>query len=65
MEQALTVDEAAKACQVPVATMAQWRRKNIGPPWYKSGKYVRYRPTAIEKWMKEQEDEQTQRRKSA
>lgn len=65
MEKLLTAEEAAAACRVPPATLAQWRRKRKGPPWFKPGKWVVYRESAVEAWMKQQEDQQTERREPA
>lgn len=65
MEKLLTTDEAATACRVPAATLAQWRRKKKGPDWFRSGKYVVYPESSIEAWIKEQMKQAAEQRKSA
>ncbi|MEY9990700.1 putative DNA-binding transcriptional regulator AlpA [Streptomyces sp. V4I8] len=38
-----------------VETVYQWRRKRIGPPGFRVGRYIRFNPAAVKAW----EDEQT------
>ncbi|MGM0345865.1 helix-turn-helix domain-containing protein [Streptomyces sp. Adlamb9] len=37
-----------------VDTVYQWRRKRIGPPGFRVGRYLRYDPTAVRAWVTEQ-----------
>lgn len=39
---------------LPEATLAQWRHRNIGPRYLKIGKHVRFRRSDVEAWLAEQ-----------
>jgi excisionase family DNA binding protein len=41
---------------IPVATLYQWRQKEIGPPAVRLGKHIRYRPEAVQDWLRSQEE---------
>lgn len=45
------VAELAAYLGVPVNTIYAWRSKGYGPPGRKIGKYVRYLPADVEKWV--------------
>ena len=47
----LTVDELAIYLGVPVATLYAWRYKQEGPPGFRVGRYIRYRPTDVQQWI--------------
>lgn len=36
---------------IPVQTLANWRWRGEGPPWFKLGRHVRYRLADVEKWL--------------
>lgn len=36
---------------IPVQTLANWRWRAEGPPWFKLGRHVRYRWSDVEKWL--------------
>ncbi|MCH7581539.1 MAG: helix-turn-helix domain-containing protein [Acidobacteria bacterium] len=52
----LTVDELAVYLGVPVATLYQWRYRREGPPGFRVGRYIRYRPTDVQQWIERQLD---------
>jgi len=52
----LTVDELAIYLGVPVATLYQWRYRREGPPGFRVGRYIRYRPTDVQQWIERQLD---------
>ena len=54
-----TPDEAAERIGISKATLAFWRTKGDGPPFFYAGRHVKYREAAIAKWEEEQEAEQT------
>ncbi|WBO64868.1 helix-turn-helix transcriptional regulator [Streptomyces camelliae] len=37
-----------------VDTFYQWRRKRIGPPGFRVGRYLRFDPAAVRAWVTEQ-----------
>ncbi|MBZ4323758.1 helix-turn-helix domain-containing protein [Streptomyces huiliensis] len=37
-----------------VETVYQWRRKRIGPPGFRAGRYLRFDPAAVRAWVAEQ-----------
>lgn len=46
-----TIEDLASYLRVPVQTLYQWRRKNIGPPARKCGRHLRYDPAAVHRWV--------------
>lgn len=48
--------EVAAYLGVPVATLAQWTYRSVGPKSIKVGRHVRYRWSDVEKFL----DQQTQ-----
>lgn len=36
-----------------VETVYQWRRKRIGPPGFRVGRYLRFDPAAVRAWVTE------------
>jgi excisionase family DNA binding protein len=51
------IKELADYLGVPEQTIYQWRTKGYGPVGHRIGKYVRFRPEDVERWV----DEQTER----
>ncbi|MER7787925.1 helix-turn-helix domain-containing protein [Streptomyces sp. NPDC097640] len=49
----LTPDDIADLFEVPLETVYQWRKKRIGPPGFRIGKYVRYDPADIRRYVRE------------
>ncbi|MGY4960294.1 helix-turn-helix domain-containing protein [Streptomyces sp. 900105245] len=49
----LTPDDIAEMFEVPKETVYQWRKKRVGPPGFRVGKYVRYDPAAVRDWVAE------------
>lgn len=47
--------EVAQYLGVPVATLANWRHRNAGPPNYRVGRHVRYRMSDVEQWLEQQQ----------
>ena len=45
--------EAASILRVEVETLADWRFHRIGPPYVKTGRLVRYRPSDLEQWIRD------------
>jgi len=41
--------------KVAVTTLRQWRARHLGPPGFAVGGTVRYRKSAVERWLAEQE----------
>ncbi len=48
-----TVEDVAAFLQVPVQTLYSWRSRRSGPPARKVGKYLRYRPDDVVRWLDE------------
>ncbi|MFC4859170.1 helix-turn-helix transcriptional regulator [Actinophytocola glycyrrhizae] len=48
------IHELAAYLGVPKQTLYQWRTKGYGPPGRRIGKYVKYLPSEVEHWVKEQ-----------
>jgi DNA-binding transcriptional MerR regulator len=56
-----TEEELAEHLKVPTPTVKYWRSRGTGPKWFRAGKYVRYRESAIREWEAGQEDEASAR----
>ncbi len=54
-DEILTLDEVAQILKVPVGTLRKWRTNGEGPKGFRAGKYVRYRRSAVEQFVTEQE----------
>ncbi len=54
VDRLLTVEDLADYLGVPVATLYQWRYRREGPPGFRVGRYIRYRPTDVEAWIEHQ-----------
>lgn len=50
-----TVDDVAMYLGIPVQTLYQWRRKNVGPRGRRVGKHLRYDPEDVQAWFRSQE----------
>ncbi|MFJ9997867.1 helix-turn-helix transcriptional regulator [Streptomyces werraensis] len=51
----LTPEDLVTMFSLPsVETVYQWRRKRIGPPGFRVGRYLRYDPAAVRAWVTEQ-----------
>lgn len=55
MEKLLSVDEVAEILGVPKATIYRWRYIGTGPRGIPVGRYVRFRPAEVERWLSEVE----------
>ena len=51
----LDTKEAARMLGVSYSQLSRMRLEGKGPPSIKFGKIYRYRPEALEQWLKEQE----------
>ncbi|MFF7597261.1 helix-turn-helix domain-containing protein [Streptomyces mirabilis] len=51
----LTPEDLVTMFSLPsVETVYQWRRKRIGPPGFRVGRYLRFDPAAVRTWVTEQ-----------
>ena len=46
-----TVHDVAEFLRVPVQTLYSWRSQGYGPPARRVGKYLRYRPDDVMRWL--------------
>ncbi|TQL50579.1 excisionase family DNA binding protein [Ornithinicoccus hortensis] len=49
------IDDVALYLGVPRQTIYSWRQKNYGPPAIKVGKHLRWHPSTVIAWAKQQE----------
>jgi excisionase family DNA binding protein len=54
LDRLLTVEELADYLGVPFATIYAWRYRGEGPPGFRVGRHIRYRPTDVEAWIEHQ-----------
>ncbi|MGQ4478187.1 helix-turn-helix domain-containing protein [Streptomyces sp. SAS_276] len=47
----LTPDDIAEIFEVPKETVYQWRKKQVGPPGFRIGKYIRYDPADVRAYV--------------
>lgn len=52
-ERLLSRAEVAEYLNIPPRTLSTWAHKDSGPPYFKIGKHVRYRPMDVEEWLAE------------
>jgi len=52
-----TPAQLAERYGVSELTLTEWRYKGKGPRWFKAGKNVRYRKSAVDEWEAGQEAE--------
>ena len=57
MEPLLTPEELAEFLGVDIRTLYAWHANGNGPPVTRCGKYLRYRPEGVRRWMEENTDE--------
>jgi DNA-binding transcriptional MerR regulator len=48
-----SVQDVAAFLRVPVQTVYSWRSQGYGPPARRVGKYLRYRPDDVLRWVDE------------
>jgi len=54
-ESMITVDELAAMLHLVPGTLAKWRSRDFGPPWYYLGPtVVRYKRGEVLEWIREQ-----------
>jgi hypothetical protein len=46
----LSSEDVAERYQVPLRTVIGWRAKRTGPSYFRAGRYVRYRLSALLEW---------------
>lgn len=51
-----TIEEVAAYLKVPVNTIYQWRTKQYGPRAKKCGRYLRYEPDDVIRWVRDDKE---------
>ncbi|MGH3471300.1 MAG: helix-turn-helix transcriptional regulator [Nocardioidaceae bacterium] len=46
-----SVEDTARYLAVPMSTLYNWRCQRNGPPGYRIGRYLRYRPAEVKSWV--------------
>ena len=54
MDSTWSVQDVARYLAVPVNTLYQWRTRGYGPTGYRVGRWVRYEPAEVRRWLHEQ-----------
>jgi excisionase family DNA binding protein len=44
-------EEAAEYLRTPVATLAQWAYRGVGPEFFRTGRRVLYRKSDLDRWL--------------
>jgi len=57
-DELMTLEEVAEVFRVPPATVRKWRSNRDGPSGFRVGKYVRFRRSEVDKFIKKMEDRQ-------
>jgi predicted DNA-binding transcriptional regulator AlpA len=55
------VSDVAEFLGVPVKTVYMWRYQRTGPPAVRVGRFLKYRPSAVEQWLEDREREDARR----
>ena len=50
-ERLWSTDDVSAFLGVPVATLWQWRHLDTGPPAFKVGRWLRYDPDVVRRWL--------------
>jgi len=53
------VEDVATYLRVPVNTIYKWRRTGEGPPCFRVGKYLRFDPDDVRRWVDTRRDTDT------
>jgi len=53
LEPLLTESQTAERIAIPVSTLRYWRSTGEGPNFVKIGKYVRYDPSTLERFIQQ------------
>lgn len=53
----LSAEEVSQKLGVPVSTLYIWRHRKTGPPALRVGRYLRYRPGSLDRWIESLEDQ--------
>lgn len=53
MRKLLPPEEVADLLNIPVDLLYHWRYQRTGPPAIRVGKYLRYDPSELERWLAE------------
>ncbi len=53
LPQLLSVQQVAELLQVPVGTLYQWRFRREGPPSIRVGRFLRFDPEDVRRWLEE------------
>ena len=53
-ERMWTPTDVSDFLRVPVATLYRWRYLGHGPAAYRAGKHLRYLPSEVRAWLREQ-----------
>ena len=56
VEAEISAKEAAALCKVSLRTFRHWRTKSYGPPCFRVGGRLRYRPSEVMRWLGAQRD---------
>jgi excisionase family DNA binding protein len=51
--QLLSVQQLSDLLQVPVGTIYQWRFRREGPPSIRVGRFLRFDPEDVHRWLQE------------
>lgn len=54
-DELLTLQEVAAMLKVPVTTLRKWRTGGTAPRGFRLGKYVRFRRSSVEAFIREKE----------
>lgn len=57
LERMLTEREVASLLGVSHRTVQDWRRRGVGPPFWKMGRSVRYATSDLQQWLETQQKE--------
>jgi excisionase family DNA binding protein len=58
-DEILTTDEVAALAKVPLATLYRWMSRGESPPYYKIGRYARWKRSEVLDWFDSKQDEAT------
>jgi excisionase family DNA binding protein len=60
-DEILMTDEVAALLKVPLATLYRWMSRGESPPYYKIGRYARFKRNEVMAWFESRVDDLSRR----
>ncbi len=65
LERLISPEGLASLLGVQVETLQLWRRRGLGPKWYRMGRQIRYSEAAALEWLRSQSQQDVDTRRAS